>query len=66
MRDTEILHQEALLLREKMNTVKQEIAKVWILCLLLREVLIWSDFKSETKTLMSSACSVYDTQRKEN
>jgi Golgi complex component 7 (COG7). len=31
MRDTEILHQEALLLREKMNTVKQEIAKVWIL-----------------------------------
>jgi hypothetical protein len=39
MRDTEILHQEALLLREKMNTVKQEIAKVWILCLLLRETL---------------------------
>lgn len=28
MRDTEILHQEALLLREKMNVVKQEIAKV--------------------------------------
>lgn len=28
MRDTEILHQEALLLREKMNSVKQEIAKV--------------------------------------
>jgi hypothetical protein len=40
LRDTEILHQEALLLREKMNAVKQEIAKVWILCLLLRETLI--------------------------
>ncbi|XP_069687139.1 conserved oligomeric Golgi complex subunit 7 isoform X2 [Periplaneta americana] len=28
MRDTEILHQEALLLRDKMHSVKQEIAKV--------------------------------------
>jgi hypothetical protein len=40
LRETEILHQEALLLREKMSAVKQEIAKVWILCLLLRESLI--------------------------